>query len=522
MTTQRLWIALLFILLYIGLDFASYIHPLHQLNITPWNPAPALGLLLLRRWGKAALLPLLIALLLAEGWVRGLPAGLPWSLLAFILLTLGYGSLNALLQHYLPEGNLLSQRRLWYWVGIITLGSLGNGISFITALAISGLVPWESWSTTLVRFWIGDAVGIMLSLPLLSCISDAVARQRLAQCLRQLETWLYLTLCGGMLWLAFGTEWQSGNQYFYLLFLPLVWASSRQGLSGALLSASAIQLGIILAVPLFSLTAITVLELQLLALSVTLVGLFIGVTLDELQRTSAELQLSLRLAAAGEMAAALAHELNQPLTAVSVYSDVCRQLLARADYGTALQHSVQQLQNEAQRASAIVRRLRDFFRTGAVQLQPFSMAECFTSVSAAFQTLAATQQVQFTLQLPAPELILVADRLQIEIVIRNLLSNAFEAVTSSAAPHPRLVTLRATLETPHSVLIQVSDNGPGVDEALLQRVFEPFVSNKASGLGLGLAISRAIAEAHAGSLQLEHGNCFTLRLPLHESTSRHV
>ena len=122
---------------------------------------------------------------------------------------------------------------------------------------------------------------------------------------------------------------------------------------------------------------------------------------------------------------------------------------------------------------------------------------------------------------PAPDCSLLADRLQLEVVIRNLLSNAFEAV-AALPPDKRVVNLSAAKEGAGRVRINVEDSGPGLSGRVSATLFEPFQSTKASGLGLGLVISRAIAEAHGGTLWAEAGDhgAFRLVLPI-EGVSSH-
>ena len=121
---------------------------------------------------------------------------------------------------------------------------------------------------------------------------------------------------------------------------------------------------------------------------------------------------------------------------------------------------------------------------------------------------------------PAPDILLFADRMQIEVVLRNLISNALEALTEKRPEHPRVDVTTALVPGEPQLCITVEDNGPGLSRNAVKKIFEPFHSTKSSGLGLGLAISRAIAEAHGGTLlaeEADHG-LFKLILPLGELT----
>ena len=258
-------------------------------------------------------------------------------------------------------------------------------------------------------------------------------------------------------------------------------------------------------------------ELQMLAVVMALIGFFIGGVVDEQRRTSDELRQTLRLAAAGEMAGALAHELNQPLTAMGAYASAYDALQARGEGGARLDAAINGMRAEARRAGEVVRRLRDFFRTGATQLEAVPLAELVAAAAAHYQAKARQAGVRFCVA-EVPELMLLADRLQLEVVLRNLLSNAFDAVAATDAG-ARQVSIRAERLPGERVSICVEDSGSGLGRQDLERAFESFHSSKSSGLGLGLVISRAIAETHGGRLWGEvadHG-VFKLVLPIQET-----
>ena len=120
---------------YVLLDWASFIHPLHGLNITPWNPAPALGLLFLLRFGKSAVPALALAILIADAWVRNLPALLPLSIGLSLLLTLGYWAVAEVLRHRLSSRSIFNDRRgLLEWAVIVTVGTQVNSLIYVVTL----------------------------------------------------------------------------------------------------------------------------------------------------------------------------------------------------------------------------------------------------------------------------------------------------------------------------------------------------------------------------------------------------
>lgn len=498
---------------YVLLDWASFIHPLYGLNITPWNPAPALGLVFLLRFGNRMALPIFVAIVIAEAWVRGMTVSFMVMLMAAALLTFGYWAIATVIHRYLAEGVIFAERRgLFAWTTIVAIGTLATSTLFVMTLALSGYLPTENIRYATFKFWIGDGTGIIVTMPLIWMLLDARRRKQLIEVIAQAEFLIYLLLICTALWIAFGLGAETSARYFYALFLPIAWVASRHGLPGAVIAAALIQFGIIVAVQTQNIAAITVLEVQILAAVITLFGFFIGIVVDEKQRVSQELKQTLRLAAAGEMAGALAHELNQPLTALTAYGSACNQLLERGETGRPLRDALQSMIRESHRAAEVLRRLRDFFRTGTTHLEELELKELVSSVTASFAMSEKRDAVTVSLGDIHP-CCLLGDRMQLEVVLRNLLANAFDAVAGQPR-EDRRIRIATTIAGETQVCICIEDSGPGFDEARLSRLFEGFQSTKSSGLGLGLMISRSIAEAHGGNLWAEAGNHGIVKLSL--------
>jgi signal transduction histidine kinase len=305
-------------------------------------------------------------------------------------------------------------------------------------------------------------------------------------------------------------------RFFYALFLPLVWLATRHGMIGASFAVVAIQGAIVLAGELAGHGALTFFELQSLLIALAVTGLFLGVTVDERRHAEQELRRSMRMRAAGEMAAALAHELNQPLTALTSYARAVR-TIAEAPQGdlALLARTVPKLVDEAERAAEVVRRLRDFFRTGATRLAPTDLSAAAARVFATLEARAAAAGVTLRLEIPAGAPQVSADQVQIEVVLRNLAGNGIEAAAAGPGTREVCVTMDWSLAR---VRVTVRDGGPGVPAEAVGRIFEPFETTRATGMGMGLAISRAIVEAHGGELWAEPGppGVFRFTLPLRD------
>jgi two-component system sensor kinase FixL len=496
--------ASVYVVLYLLFDWLSYVEPLFGLNITPWNPDPALGLLFWMRYGKRAALPWFVALVAGEVLVRGMPAGVAGTLLTAAWLMIGYGLIGEALRRQFGSTELFSSRdNLFRWLATIVGGSLLNGAIYTGLLKGVGLIPANEWTMAAWRFAIGDMVGVVVTMPLLWMLASTGPRERLRAAVWRVETLGYLALAIFVLWAVFGYIVTSQFKHFYFLFLPVIWAAARQGVYGAALIVFVVQLAVVTLVKGNRGPDISVYELQMLDAVLALVAFFIGIVVDERRRTEDELKQTLRLAAAGEMAAALAHELNQPMTALGAYGKACEHLLERGETGDMLKNAIGQMIAESARAAEVVRRLRDFFRTGAMHLESVSVAMLLGGIVQQFRVPFHEHGVVLELA-EAPPVAVQVDRLQMELVLRNLLANALDAVRAQPAG-ARRIKLHAEA-VGGKLRLSVEDSGKGVSEEVAGRLFEPFVSSKASGMGLGLVLSRAIVEAHGGSLWAEVGD----------------
>ena len=227
-----------------------------------------------------------------------------------------------------------------------------------------------------------------------------------------------------------------------------------------------------------------------------------------------QLQRSNRLMRLGESIAGLAHELNQPMTAIRHYGQGC---LRRLDSGTfdagEFRHAIQQIVQQAERALQILERVRRFLRGQDVPFAPVNLNtvvhETLSLMAPEIEELGVELQLHLEPGLPD----IPGDAVQLSQVLANLLRNALEAL----ADQPRKQITIATRRLAKAVELCVSDNGPGLPAEVQSHLFEPFFTTKPEGLGLGLAISRSLVEAHGGQLLAENapeGTCFRVRLPV--------
>jgi two-component system sensor kinase FixL len=231
--------------------------------------------------------------------------------------------------------------------------------------------------------------------------------------------------------------------------------------------------------------------------------------LTERQKTEArlqELQTELvhisRLTAMGEMASALAHELNQPLSAIANYMKGSRRLLeSRTDEESALiRDAMERAAEQSLRAGEIIRRLRDFVARGESERRVESLKKLVEEASALALVGAKEHGVRVRFQIdPAHDLVLV-DKVQIQQVLLNLIRNGIEAMEQSTR---RELVIASSLREEHLVEVSVADTGSGISPEIAGQLFQPFITTKPYGMGVGLSISRSIVEAHGGQITIE-------------------
>jgi two-component system sensor kinase FixL len=232
------------------------------------------------------------------------------------------------------------------------------------------------------------------------------------------------------------------------------------------------------------------------------------------QELQGELLHSSRLSTMGQMASALAHELNQPLTAVINYSQASRRLLAAGAGEDKLAPIIEKAVGQANRAGQIIRRLRDFLEKGETERRLEDINKVVEEATALALVGVKDTGVKTHLEVAAELPRAMMDKIQIQQVVLNLVRNAVEAMEHAAR---RELTITTARNPEGEIETAVIDTGPGLPPAIAAQLFQPFVSTKPHGMGLGLSICRTIIEAHGGRLsataQPGGGTAFRFTLP---------
>lgn len=501
-----------FLATYIMLDMLSGPEARFHSIAPVWHPASGLAVWIVLRFGRHGMAILLIAALLAAWVTPPLPLQPALSFFIGLVPLLGYCALAWYTRRHLPNGAFFSSHRgVLLWTGVVVLGNVVNGGFYASMIMGAGAIGSSPWVTGLLHYVIAETAGMLVVIPLAYCLSDYDLCTEFIVRIRKPETLAYAGLIVLVLFVALRRP-ATDSLVYYLLFLPLVWAAARHGIAGAVSAAVVLEAGVTVAAIIPGRKAAQMPDVQMLVLMLTFSGFLIGVAVDIAQRASQDLRQSLRLAAAGEMAAALAHELNQPLTALSVYASACQRLAGGEGADPLLQKTIHSMVKESERASDVLKRLREFFRTGSTTLEILSLPEFVQAATAPFLAQASSAGIVLHVE-PLPDVTISGDRVQLEIVLRNILANALQALADVPAQPTRQVCIAAQVDH-RWVSIRIADNGPGIANKIRARLFEPFISLKSSGLGLGLAISRSIVETHGGTLTVEPSPHGVLRITL--------
>jgi len=246
-------------------------------------------------------------------------------------------------------------------------------------------------------------------------------------------------------------------------------------------------------------------------------------TLLRLQDLQSELAHVGRVSEMGTLASSLAHELNQPLTAVASYCESARDLLGEPPDEETLamvREAMDEAAKQAVRAGQIVRRLRDFMSHGETERQVESLQRLINEANALALVGSREHGIDVKLTLdPAADLVFV-DRIQVQQVVVNLIRNAIDAMVDSPV---RRLLIRTQRGQEGFVEVTIEDTGSGISETVAPQLFQPFVTSKQNGMGIGLSICRTIVQAHGGRIWAEarqaNGTAFHFTLPTGEAKS---
>lgn len=373
----------------------------------------------------------------------------------------------------------------------------------------------------------GDMVGILSIVPLYLAWKAAPST-------RTFQRWNLIHFAIGFLaigaacFVVFGLDSTDEFKFFYLILLPVVAISLLYGFVGAALSIFASDLMMMAIIYVRDVAPATATELQILMITLSATGLLLGSVVSERSRLSRELieshqrlsdaQTRLlhgsRVMLINEMASAIAHEINQPLSAVRNYCRAIQRLLPgrqidQRKLGSLVGAAVEQVDA----ASAIINDTRRFVRREIPAAAQASLTDCVALSLRLLQQEILKSSVQIKVDV-SPELRAGMQPLKLQQVLLNLLRNSIEAMGEQEC---RKIAISARRSDEGRILVTVKDTGMGIPEEVRAELFRPFMTTKEHGLGLGLSLSRTIVNDHGGKLWCENSVpgetsiCFTLR-----------
>jgi two-component system sensor kinase FixL len=362
---------------------------------------------------------------------------------------------------------------------------------------------------------VGDLIGIAVVTPLTLRLVLRTPHLPI-RALRALapEIMLYVALVTLSLWLILETESAAGFKYFYLFFLPVVVAAVRHGLDGACFGLALTQLGLVSLLRHHGYDANVFTEFQVLMLILTATGLTVGVVVTERRQAARAMQevearlrereieaaQAARFTLVSGMASALAHEINQPMTAARALARAIQQLLRAPTIDHArTDGNLTNLVAQIDHAAGVVRRMRDFLRRGHPHVSTIDTRNMLDDALILVRAEANAKSIAIALDIPLELPPLHGDRIQLQQVILNLLRNASDAMVD-VHDRPRQLLVRTEREDGDRVRVSVRDAGVGVAPQNVDKLLDAFYTTKTDGMGIGLSISRSIIERHHGRL----------------------
>jgi two-component system, LuxR family, sensor kinase FixL len=524
----------LFLAVYVVLEWVSFIHEYKGVPATPWNPGLGVAFALMVFAGPRYGIVLFAGVVISE--IAVLRSSLEWWVVVAIagIIAVGYGSMAWLVRRQLQFESSLDRLR-----DVLLLLAAGFAGCILVALLLpllllaDGKLDRTDVLVATAPLVVGDFIGIAVMAPLALrlWLNEGSAHTR-ALLPGAPELLFWMLAIGLLTWLIVRPDILTGFNYFYLLFVPVVVVAVRHGLDGACVALAVAQFALVAWLHIYGYDATAFTEVQVLMLVLTSTGLIVGVIVTErrsaqreinaieqrLRLKEAEAEQASRVALATGMASALAHEINQPMTAARALARAVQQILRmpQADLPRAEQN-LMTLIAQIDHAAGVVRHMRDFLRRGRPHVSTVDVRAMVDDTLTLVAGDAAARKVRIETRLDARLPQLHGDRIQIQQVFLNLIRNAMEAIEPGRSDGRIVVTARR-LDAPPRLEFSIADNGPGVAPMLVGRLFEPLTTSKHDGLGLGLPISASIVEAHGGRIwhvaESTNGAEFHISIPL--------
>jgi len=517
-------IASLTVLAYLGCEWLSEVHEYKGLPVTAWNPG--LGLLFAAMMHRPAIgaATLFLGIVLAEVLVVHSILDVDVISAMAAISTASYALFAHLARRHFHID--LALERLPDVAGLLIAGGLAavtSAVLLTLLLVLVGHMIWSDLVEASLPLLVGDMIGIaVVTPPALRWMAGGLFRHgsphpRFVAAGIALSS---LTICM-LLWLTLRQEDPASIGYLYVLFLPVVGSALWFGLDGACISLMVSQLLSILLLHLFGYDAWAFTSLQALITVLSATGLLCGTVVSERNAATRVANLTRarladreaaavradRFSLATGMTSALSHEIAQPITAARAQARAAEIRLAASDPPDIprIRDHLHAAVTQIDLAADILSRMRAFIGRGTPERQPESVATMIDDAMMLIGPRAVRHHMRVEIVCDGDLPLVPCDRIQIQQVLMNLVGNAIDAIIGSGGDAGGgLIVIRATAQpSPKRVIFAIRDDGPGIPPDLAPRVFEPLMTARPDGLGLGLSICALIVEAHGGRIWLE-------------------
>lgn len=506
------------VIIYLALEWVSAIQEYRGVPVTAWNPGLGVIFASLVSGRKTAAVALFCGALLADSLV-GTGIGDP-SHAAIVagIIAVGYFAVAQVARSLDLDPRLDRMRDVALLLCAALVGALFVGLALNLFLAGVGSVGVEQIARETVPMLVGDLIGIAVVAPLVLRSSRPSARSRVTDLSFVAGVLAAALVAAIAIFLVLREGDQRAYQAFYFLFVPVVFVALRNGLDGVCVMLAATQLALLAGLNLYGYDAEAFINFQTLMAVLTATGLLAGAVSSErdaasraarrarerLKERESEAARADRFHLVTGLASSLSHEINQPMTAARAYARTAQKLAEAPQADIArVRDYVNRCVEQIDQAGEILRSTREFLRRGEPGRSLVDPATILQDCLLLLRPKATQKRVRIVAESLPVGLLCYCDRVQIQQVLMNLIDNSIAALAEQGRTDG---VVSATLRAADNRMVEFSvrDDGPGVDPEFAARVFEALATTKEDGLGLGLAISSGIVEAHGGRIWLEN------------------
>ena len=506
-----------YVAIYIILEWLSDLRAPSGMPITAWSPGLGVLFAAMARGDRAAPFALFAGVFLTEAGLGDAQIGLVTTLLVAAFIAAVYASVAWLARAMGLDQRMERVQDVALLLSAALGGALIAGVFVTILLSGVGFLPSGQEARVTMPLLVGDMIGVAVIAPLVLRASRPQAREQMLNPSFVAGVTASSLLAGVLIWLLLLDPLQYSTDLFYVLFLPVVFVALRNGLDGVCLTLAVTQVTLVAGLDRFGYGSEAYAQYQTLMGVLTASGLLAGAVSSERDAASRDARMARerlkekeseaaradRFQSVTGLASALAHEINQPMTAARAFARTA-QVLSEQDPPDLdrMRDYISRTVVQIDGAAEILKGMREFIRRGDAGYSMVRPADILADSLLLVRPLAAQNRIRLASETENTGLI-HCDRVQIQQVLVNLIKNAIDAIAGDERDDG-LVAISITQTPENRVEFSIRDNGPGVGPEFVTKVFEPLATTKPSGLGLGLAISSDIVAAHGGRIWLEN------------------